>query len=72
MADILKAIDEEIASLQRARAIIAGTTIAIPTKRGPGRPKGTGRKKHKISPEGRARLVAAVKARWARQKKAAK
>ena len=67
--EILTLIDAEIASLQQARALIGG----FQTKPKPGRPVGSGKKKKKrnMSPEGRARLVAAVKARWARQKKAA-
>ncbi len=36
--------------------------------RGPGRPKGSGRKKRTMSPEARAKIAAAQKARWARQK----
>jgi hypothetical protein len=70
--DILSQIDVEIAQLQQARALITGAQ----TKRKPGRPVGSGKTKKKrvMSPEGRARLVAAVKARWARarQKKAGK
>jgi hypothetical protein len=66
VTDILSQIDAEIASLQQARAALTGTA----TKKKPGRPLGTGKKKRKMSPEGRARLVAAVKARWAKQKKA--
>jgi hypothetical protein len=69
--DILALIDAEIASLQCARALIAAAGAAT-AKRGPGRPKGTGKKKRNLTPEGRARIAAAVKARWARQKKAAK
>jgi hypothetical protein len=38
-------------------------------KRGPGRPKGSGKKKRrKLSPEGRARIAAAQKKRWAEKK----
>jgi hypothetical protein len=37
-------------------------------KRGPGRPKGSGRRKGGISAEGRARIAAAQKARWAKIK----
>jgi hypothetical protein len=69
--DILALIDAEIASLQSARALIAESGTAT-TKRGPGRPKGTGKMKRNLTPEGRARIAAAVKARWAKQKKAAK
>jgi hypothetical protein len=39
-------------------------------KRGPGRPKGSGAKKGGMSPEGRARIAAAQKARWAKIRKA--
>jgi hypothetical protein len=69
-ANIINLIDAEIAQLQQARTLIGGPQI----KPKPGRPVGTGKKKKKrnLTPEGRARIAAAVKARWARQKKAAK
>jgi len=66
--DILSLIDAEIAKLQQARALIAATG-----KRKPGRPKsivvstGQPEKKRNLSPEGRARIVAAQKARWAKK-----
>ena len=73
--EITDLIHAEIASLKAARALIAS---AAPTrKRKPGRPKATAvpvakpKSKRKMSPEGRARLVLAVKARWVREKKAA-
>ena len=74
--DILTLIDAEIATLQQARAMVSGEVA----KKGPGRPKSTAvstvtprkKKKRNLSPEGRARIAAAVKARWAKQKKAAK
>jgi hypothetical protein len=69
--DILSLIDAEIAQLQHARTLIAGAAAAG-IKKGPGRPKGIGKKRRKLSPEGRARIVAAMKARWAAKKKAAK
>jgi hypothetical protein len=72
---ILAELDVEIARLKQAKGLLTGETV----KRGPGRPKATPaptvtstKKKRKMSPEGRARIVAAVKARWAKQKKAAK
>jgi hypothetical protein len=71
--DILILIDAEIAQLLQARALIAGTG-----ERRPGRQKSAAsptvkpKQKRKLSPEGRARLVAAVKARWAAQKKVVK
>jgi hypothetical protein len=69
--EILTQIDAEIASLQQARALLAGAT----PKKKPGRPVGSvvkKKKKRNLTPEGRARIAAALKARWARQKKAAK
>jgi hypothetical protein len=69
---IIAELDIEIARLEQAKNILAGATV----KRGPGRPKlstDTGiKKKRKMSAEGRARIIAAVKARWAKTKKASK
>jgi hypothetical protein len=69
--DLLTLIDTEIASLQQVRTLMTGRVV-----RGPKglqaetvKPK---KKKRKMSPEGRARIAAAQKARWAAQKKAAK
>jgi hypothetical protein len=71
---MLTEIDAEIARLKQVRTLLAGDTG---TKRGPGRPKAVvtlerpvKKKKHKLTPEGRARIAAAVKKRWERQKKA--
>jgi hypothetical protein len=79
LAEILAELDSEIAALKRARSLLSGI---VPAK-SVGRPKGSVNKvaavaapkkkqKRNLSPEGRARIAAAVKARWARQKKAAK
>ncbi|HWH60453.1 MAG TPA: hypothetical protein VN682_22695 [Terriglobales bacterium] len=75
LESILAGIDEEIARLSQARQLLTGTS----TKRGPGRPKLNGapvaapkqRKRRRMSAEGRARIAAAQKARWAKAKKAA-
>jgi hypothetical protein len=75
--DILSLIDAEIASLKQARALLDSTSADI-IKKGPGRPAKSiaaapkSRKKSKMSPEGRARIAAAQKKRWAAQKKTAK
>jgi hypothetical protein len=66
---IIKLIDTEISNLQRAKAILIG----IEKKKGPGRPKSNQSqlakpKKGRMSAEGRARVVAAQKARWAKAK----
>lgn len=64
--ELLLAIDSEIATLQHARALLAGRDGIRPT---PGRKPG---KKRKISAAGRARIAAAQRARWAKLKRAAK
>lgn len=64
---VLASIDAEIEKLQKARTLLAGGGSSV----GNGVPKKRGRKpskKRNLSPEGRARIAAAVKARWERQK----
>lgn len=69
MATILEAVDLEIVLLKSARDLLASSqasesALAVPKR------KYTPRKKHNnLSPEGRARIVAALKARWANTKK---
>lgn len=57
--NLLSEIDFEIARLQHARALLAGK-VKQP------------RKKRILSPEARARIAAAQKRRWAKQKAAKK
>jgi hypothetical protein len=70
-SNLLSLIDADIAVLRQARAL-----LSTPEKRKPGRPKSTAalkakpKQKRNLSPEGRARIVAAVKRRWAAKKKA--
>jgi hypothetical protein len=65
---ILSEIDSEIDRLEKAKALLSGITtkglkpVALGTKAKPRR---------KISAEGRARIAAAQKARWAKAKKKA-
>jgi len=70
-SEILAAIDAEIQRLQHARTLLSGDTAV---KRGPGRPKvsSTPPKRRRLSPEARAKIAAAQRARWAKAKKAAK
>ena len=79
--DILSLIDQEISRLQHARSLLASIDqSATPVRRGPGRPKralaqattSKPKKRRKLSPEARAKIVAAVKRRWAAQKAKAK
>lgn len=77
--EILAGIDQEIARLQHARTLLAGDQ---PRR---GRPKGSksvkavkvvkpakqaGRKRRKLSAEGRKRIADAMRKRWAERKKA--
>ena len=68
---IIAELDSEIARLQQVKAILSGatTTKAARKKRGPNKVKVALAKKHRMSPEGRARIAAAQKARWAKAKK---
>lgn len=85
--DIVVALDAEIDRLQRAKALLIGTS-PIGTRK-PGRPaaaalpgKATSfnpadfaeksTKRHTMSAEGRAKIAAAQRARWAKVKKAGK
>ena len=70
---IIADIDTEISKLQQARALLSN----VATKKGAGRPKSvepkvTKPKKRKMSAKGRAAISAAMKARWAKTKKATK
>lgn len=71
-------IDAEISRLQQARALLTGES----SKRGPGRPKvaaqthkaapttaKTGKRKRRLSPEGRKRIADAMRKRWAERKR---
>ena len=65
--ELLSAIDSEIATLRQARALLAGDGYSTPRMA-----SGPKKKRHTMSAEGRARIAAAQRARWAMQKKAAK
>jgi hypothetical protein len=77
--EIIEQIDVEISKLQQARVLLLGTDS--PIKRGAGLPKKEATvsriiavkpTKRGLSPEGRARIAAAAKARWAKARKAKK
>ncbi|HEX3940128.1 MAG TPA: hypothetical protein VHX11_01435 [Acidobacteriaceae bacterium] len=77
--EILRQIDAEISRLERARELFLGQRrnagsgrtrgIAAAHRAGTAHP-GAVRKKRTISAEGRARIAAAQKRRWAKQKQA--
>jgi hypothetical protein len=80
LSGIIAEIDVEIAKLQQARAVLAGTVAG---SAGRGRPKGSKNAKaaapapavakkatkRKLSPEGRKRIADAMKKRWADRRK---
>ncbi len=77
VSTIIAEIDAQIAKLQQARTLLAGT---LPERAGRGRPKGSknvvvavvpAKKngKRKLSPEGRKRIADAMKKRWAEHRK---
>jgi hypothetical protein len=73
--EIISHIDAEISRLTEARDLVAGTAVGkvsrSPRKSGLAAPKPRAvRSKRVISPEGRARIAAAQKLRWAKQKRA--
>ena len=80
LKEVIALIDAEIAALKEARALLAVGSAVTVAKRKAGRPpKVTAsspiaspqKKKRVLSPEGRARIAAAAKKRWAAKKKAA-
>ena len=71
--EMLEMIDEHLASLKQARALLnAEPPTEVQEHRRPGRPVGSVNrtKKRNLSPEGRERIRAAVRRRWATQKRA--
>ncbi len=80
---IIESIDNEIAHLQQARSVLMGTSDVLSSikKPGRGRPKGSKntvsksapvKAKRVMSAEGKAKIAAAQKKRWAATKRAAK
>jgi hypothetical protein len=76
---IIATLDQEIARLHEVRSLLASSAKgneAAPIKRGPGRPKNLASvivtKKRILSPNAKARIAEAQKARWAKAKRAAK
>jgi hypothetical protein len=68
--EIIAQIDAEIARLQQAKSLLSGTTITA--TRGPYKAAAIHMPviiKRTMSPEGRARIAAAQKKRWAKAKK---
>jgi len=86
-SDIVLAIDAEIAQLQKVKALLTGTELTVKRKPGrpdgasapnkatsfnPLKFAKKTEKRRTMSAEGRAKIAAAQKARWAKSKRAAK
>ncbi len=71
--NLISEIDAEIARLTQARHLLAGGEGGTSFRYGANgaKPTGAPRKKRVLSPEARARIAAAQRKRWAKQKKAA-
>ena len=71
--NIISAIDEQIARLTHARDLVKPLSTPVDgsaAKPRPSRPKrNVAQKRRTMSPEGRARIAAAQKKRWAKAKK---
>ena len=68
VSEILVQIDREIALMQQARAVLAGSGPASSGKRAVSATRKTAKKKRNLTPEGRKRIAEAVKRRWATKK----
>ena len=65
--DILTALDQEIARLRQVRDLLSDAqSVNAPTRSAPEKKAGSTRKKRVLSPEARARIADAQRARWAR------
>jgi hypothetical protein len=69
MNEILTSIDSEISILKQARALLTGNSAS---RGGPVSSGHTAKRKFTMSAEGREKIAAAQRKRWAKQKKAAK
>ncbi len=68
IGNLVAALDEEISRLQQARNLLRGGGGGVPSPFGV---RVKGRKKRVLSADARARIAAAQRKRWAKQKKAA-
>lgn len=67
--DIIAAIDEEISRLEKVKDLLQSSSSGK-LSGALARKTGSGSKKRNLSPEARARIAAAQKRRWAKQKAA--
>lgn len=75
LKEIIAALDDEISKLEQVRSLLAGTKSNVAqaaTSFAFGANQGKTRKPRHLSAKARARISAAQKKRWAKQRKAAK
>jgi hypothetical protein len=75
VSDILASVDREIELLKQVRALLVGAAVDAPGKKSAAKAtkpakKTAGKKKRRLSPEGRRRIAEAVRRRWEAQRKA--
>lgn len=68
---VLAEIDDELARLRQVKALLGGNRPGMGTRSSASQ-NGRTKRRRKMSAEGRARIAAAQKARWAKQKREAK
>jgi hypothetical protein len=66
-ADIIQELNCQIAALEKAKALLLGGSVQTTKHRRPAGPESL--KTRSISPEGRERIAAAQRARWAKQRR---
>jgi len=71
VSEILAQIDREIAQLQRARAVLLGSSVKTKKSAPVAAANKSAKKKRNLTPEGRKRIAEAVRRRWAEQRKSA-
>jgi hypothetical protein len=72
VSQIVASLDEEIAMLRQARSLLSGEALLAERSAGNGPFADRAGKKRVMSAEARAKIAAAQRARWAKQKKVAK
>jgi hypothetical protein len=71
VSQILMEIDNEIARLQQARNLLAGGSDRLPGRAGSQISTPAGKKRRRLSPEGRRKIAEAMKRRWSERRKLA-
>jgi hypothetical protein len=66
---LVAAIDEEIDRLQKVRSLLTGHAAPLKRGRPPGRKLANIPRRRNMSAEGRANIIAAQRARWAKTRK---